>query len=92
MLSALPLALKLGRREGIFKWKRVIKLSSKCKENIPKSTKHAPKKELETEFSQRKCEHAAKIVNGYVSFCKVCKCNIQAKAMFEHLHCPIGKW
>ena len=55
------------------------------------------KEEKEKNFEGRlricgDCENSAEIVNGYVSFCKACGCNIQFKAMFEALSCPIGKW
>lgn len=38
------------------------------------------------------CKHAREFISGFASFCAECGCNIQAKAFFEHLHCPINKW
>mmetsp|Transcript_10348 Transcript_10348/g.18246 ORF Transcript_10348/g.18246 Transcript_10348/m.18246 type:complete len:113 (+) Transcript_10348:153-491(+) len=38
------------------------------------------------------CPHSRDVVQGFATFCTSCGCNIQAKAFFEHLHCPIGKW
>jgi len=66
------------------------------KEVIP-ATKKKTVDALKVDFEDRlnicsKCDRSTKIVQGFPTFCKECGCAIQAKAFFEHLHCPLKKW
>jgi len=38
----------------------------------------------------RKCPEVDARLTG--SFCKICGCNIKAKARIEGQSCPLGKW
>lgn len=90
-----------GRRGG---WQKARSMGTHSEDNTGKPPRAAAtnqeterRDEKPIEFVQRlkicsKCEHGKQVVQGYVTFCQKCGCHIQSKAMFEALHCPIGKW
>ncbi len=62
---------------------------------IRQSTSNKPPPRLE--FWERleicqSCPKGSKHVKGFPTVCTECGCLIQAKAMFDVFHCPIGKW
>mmetsp|Transcript_44345 Transcript_44345/g.70963 ORF Transcript_44345/g.70963 Transcript_44345/m.70963 type:complete len:111 (+) Transcript_44345:153-485(+) len=89
---------RIARRGSLVLQRKLLSMnggkSGDCKNEEPKAKRE---QHVVIEFEQRLmickgCEHSMDIVRGFPTICRECGCSIQAKAFFESLHCPIGKW